>query len=311
MDTPIKLLRQISNGLHEIVQSNSGHISSTSDWSILISVMEACSAGARHLPRLMSDGPSPLRDSPTSKGSSTADATHMSSSESEMSAVSRMAELDQFLSTPQDFSAILVPADAKEQKTTNNFDVWPFETLKWNDPISLFKSCETLALLIRNERLITQENFACCVHAVRTFAEASSTREAIQYDQSQSATPTSPPGGVSQAQSSKGKGHHHSVKQQPMPSSSGGQSFAASTIQLLDLLHTLYTRVTEIFRDRATGVCMCECVRVCVHGCVRVCVLTTCIYCIALPLSLSLSLRWSVSSSCCPQGCDAVLPVLS
>ena len=75
MDTPIKLLRQISNGLHEIVQSNSGHISSTSDWSILISVMKACSAGARHLPRLMSDGPSPLRDSPTSKGSSTADAS--------------------------------------------------------------------------------------------------------------------------------------------------------------------------------------------------------------------------------------------
>ena len=99
-----------------------------------------------------------------------------------MSAVSRMAELDQFLSTPQDFSAILVPAEAKEQKATNNFDVWPFETLKWNDPISLFKSCETLALLIRNERLIMQENFACCVHAVRTFAEASSTREAIQNE---------------------------------------------------------------------------------------------------------------------------------
>ena len=112
-----------------------------------------------------------------------------------------------------------------------------------------------------------QENFACCVHAVRTFAEASSTREAIQYDQSQSATPTSPPGGVSQAQSSKGKGHHHSVKQQPMPSSSVGQSFAASTIQLLDLLHTLYTRVTEIFKDRATGVCVCACVRACVHVC--------------------------------------------
>ena len=271
MDTPIKLLRQISNGLHEIVQSNSGHISSTSDWSILIAVIEACSAGARHLPRLMSDGPAPLRDSPTSKGSSTADATHMSSSESEMSAVSRMAELDQFLSTPQDFSAILVPAEAKEQKATNNFDVWPFETLKWNDPLSLFKSCETLALLIRNERLIMQENLACCVHAVRTFAEASSTREAIQYDQSQSATPTSPPGGVSQVQSSKGKGHHHSVKQQPMPSSSGGQSFAASTIQLLDLLHTLYTRVTEIFKDRATGVCVCVCVCVCACASVRAC----------------------------------------
>ena len=231
-------------------------------------VMEACSASARHLPRLMSDGPAPLRDSPTSKGSSTADATHMSSSESEMSAVSRMAELDQFLSTPQDFSAILVPAEAKEQKAANNFDVWPFETLKWNDPISLFKSCETLALLIRNEQLIMQENFACCVHAVRTFAEASSTREAIRYDQSQSATPTSPPGGVSQVQSSKAKGHH-SVKQQPMPSSSVGQSFAASTIQLLDLLHTLYTRVTEIFRDRATGVCVC--VRACVCVCVCVC----------------------------------------
>ena len=49
--------------------------------------------------------------------------------------------------------------------------------------------------------------------------------------------------GVSQAQSSKGKGHQHSVKQQPMPSSSGGQSFAASTIQPS----------------------MCECMRVCVN----------------------------------------------
>ena len=198
---------------------------------------------------------------------------HVASSESEMSVVSRMTELDQFLSTPPDFSAILVPAEAKEQKSTNNFDVWPFETLKWNDPISLFKSCETLALLIRNERWISQENFACCVHAVRTIAEASSTREAIQYDQSQSTTPTSPPGGVVQVQSSKVKGHHHSVKQQPMPSSSGGQSFAASTIQLLDLLHTLYTRVTEIFRDRATGVCacVCACMRMCVRACVRAC----------------------------------------
>ena len=328
MGTPVKLLRQISNGLHEIVQSNSGHISSTSDWSILIAVMESCSAGARHLPRLMSDGPTPFRDSPTSKGAETADSMHVASSESDMSAVSRITELDQFLSTPQDFSAILIPAEAKEQKSTNNFDVWPFETLKWNDPISLFKSCETLALLIRNERWITQDNFACCVHAVRTFAEASSTREAIQYDQSQSATPLSPPGGVSQVQGSKGKGHHHSVKQQPMPSSTGGQLFAASTIQLLDLLHTLYTRVTEIFRDRATGVCVrvcvcesmcvcvCLCVCVCVHACVCVCVRAcVCVcMCISYPYSMcSLSiclLRWSVSCSCCPQGCDAVLPLL-
>ena len=76
----------------------------------------------------------------------------MAGSESEMSAVSKMAELDQFLSTPQDISALLIPADAKEQKSTNNSDVWPFEMLKWNDPMLLFKSCETLALLIRNER---------------------------------------------------------------------------------------------------------------------------------------------------------------
>ena len=287
MDTPIKLLRQISNGLHEIVQSNSGHISSTSDWSILIAVMEACSAGARHLPRLMSDGPTPFRDSPAPKGTETVDSIPMAGSESEMSAVSRMAELDQFLSTPQDFSTLLIPADGKEQKSTNNFDVWPFEMLKWNDPISLFRSCETLAFLIRNERWITQENFACCIHAVRTFAEASSTREAIQYDQNQSSTPTSPSGGVSQGQSSKGKGHQHSVKQQPMPSSSGGQSFAAGTIQLLDLLHTLYTRVTEVFRNRTTGarahvcVCVCVCVHVCVCACVFVCV-CACMRCVCV-----------------------------
>ena len=93
--------------------------------------------------------------------------------------------------------------------------------------------------------------------------------------------------GVSQAQSSKGKGHHHSVKQQPMPSSSGGHSFVASTIQLLDLLHTLYTRVTEIFKDRATGVCVCVCV--CVHVSVNN------LYILYCPSFLSLSLSPSLS----------------
>ena len=102
----------------------------------------------------MSDGPTPFRDSPAPKGTETVDSIPMAGSESEMSAVSRMAELDQFLSTPQDFSTLLIPADGKEQKSTNNFDVWPFEMLKWNDPISLFRSCETLAFLIRNERWI-------------------------------------------------------------------------------------------------------------------------------------------------------------
>ena len=120
MDTPVKLLRQISNGLHEIVQSNSGHISSTSDWSILIAVMEACSTGARHLPRLMSDGPTPFRDSPASKGAETADSVHVASSESEMSAISRITELDQFLSTlktSQQFSSLPRPKSRRAPTT--------------------------------------------------------------------------------------------------------------------------------------------------------------------------------------------------
>ena len=256
-------------------------------------VMEACSAGARHLPRLMSDGPAPLRDSPTSKGSSTADATHMSSSESEMSAVSRMAELDQFLSTPQDFSAILVPGEAKEQKTTNNFDVWPFETLKWNDPISLFKSCETLALLIRNERLIMQENFACCVHAVRTFAEASSTREAIQYDQSQSATPISPPGGVP---GTKFKGQR---------SSSLCEAAADALIQWRAVVcgqhhptaglaaHTVHASDGDIQRQGYRCVCVRACVRACM--CVTLCLST--LYILYCPSFLSPSLSGGASQA--------------
>ena len=144
---------------------------------------------------------------------------------------------------PPNLEALHVAQD--HVKASSNFDVWPQEMLKWRDPVAFFKSSETLSLVVRSDRWLNRENFASCIHAVRTFVEASSTPEAIQYDQAHSTGGPSSPLSRSGAPSSRIRSPLHSIDQQPLASS--GQSFATSTIQFLDLLHTLYTRVADIF----------------------------------------------------------------
>jgi brefeldin A-resistance guanine nucleotide exchange factor 1 len=221
--TTVVVLRQISNGIHDIIQSNVSHIKAASDWLILMVVMEACSAGAHHMPREGVGSEEGLDQSDQGGGThpQPMDPTHPI--------------------TPSSF-----PVIQDITRSSSNFDVWAHDMLRWKDPQSFFRSSETLSLIVRGDRWLSRENFASCIHAVRTFAEASSTSEAIQYDIAHSKVggPSSPPP-RSGGSSSRAKSQPGSIDQQPHGTS--GQSFATVTIQFLDLLHTLYTRVADIF----------------------------------------------------------------
>jgi len=48
-----------------------------------------------------------------------------------------------------------------------------YRAMMTHDMRSLIKCCETLAFLVRDAAHITPHNFTSCVHAIRTFVEAS------------------------------------------------------------------------------------------------------------------------------------------
>jgi hypothetical protein len=128
--------------------------------------------------------------------------------------------------------------------------------LFYPDPKSLIKSCETLSFLVRDAAHITPDNFTLCVGAIRSFVEASTMKAKISQPQQQH-----------QGKKKRGKksNNEHSVpKSKSFPaaattptaaydadeSDNEDQIMASQqvSVQLLDLLHTLHTRASQIFQ---------------------------------------------------------------
>ena len=57
--------------------------------------------------------------------------------------------------------------------TVNQYNIVLEEELKHRNNRALMKSCESLAFLVRDAAHVTPYNFESCVHAIRTFVEAS------------------------------------------------------------------------------------------------------------------------------------------
>ncbi|ODN01253.1 Golgi-specific brefeldin A-resistance guanine nucleotide exchange factor 1 [Orchesella cincta] len=129
------------------------------------------------------------------------------------------------------------------------------------DPKALLKSCETLSFLVRDAAHITPDNFTLCVGAIRSFVEACSVR---LYGTQKGGTGS----GAPNRKLKRGKRFHspeHSIpKSKSFPASTNTSAYDADyesdpeadqiaashqcSIQLLDLLHTLHTRASQIFQ---------------------------------------------------------------
>jgi len=126
----------------------------------------------------------------------------------------------------------------------NQFDLLVEEAIPVHEPHAFFKSCETLAYLVRSDPYVTSANFSGCVHSIRTFSEISSSSYAIEYDRIHT-TPPPKPG------SKRDRTRSPTRVTQPLPLSSqkSGSSLTYTTVslRLLDLLDALYSRVGRIF----------------------------------------------------------------
>ena len=127
----------------------------------------------------------------------------------------------------------------------NRFSLLPEGDLPYHDPEAFFKLCESLAYIVRSDHHISASNFGICVTCVRTFAEVSAHSRALQYDRQHVAPPTK---GV--ATSKRGSVPQEKLPLQSQPSSSSNDSstsYTTSSLQLLDLLDTLYSKVVLIY----------------------------------------------------------------
>ena len=60
----------------------------------------------------------------------------------------------------------------KNTEPQNQYEIALSHTLNHHDTKALMKSCESLAFLVRDAAHVTPANFESCVHAIRTFVEA-------------------------------------------------------------------------------------------------------------------------------------------
>lgn len=150
-----------------------------------------------------------------------------------------------------------------QQSLMNQYKIDLNEKLSQHDRRALIKSCETLSFLVRDAAHVTQENLEYCIHCIRTFIEATVTQQPS-------------------LQKAKGMIHSRSVKNIRKVTSTSTvsnesnsdqtiyrqskldyddeddqeaikQEYQSLALQLLDLMHTLHTRASQIFKDSSDG----------------------------------------------------------
>lgn len=65
-----------------------------------------------------------------------------------------------------------VNKDGKSAIPENQFEIALSSKITFHDSKALKKCCESLAFLVRDAAHVTPSNFEACVHAIRTFVEA-------------------------------------------------------------------------------------------------------------------------------------------
>lgn len=162
-----------------------------------------------------------------------------------------------------------------QQSILNQYKIDLNEKLSRHDRRALIKSCETLSFLIRDSTHVTQENFEHCIHCIRTFIEATVTQQSYRQKSKVTAAVvnTKHLKQIRKATSSSSINNDNSIDQ--MNNQTGQaqfiyrqsksdydeeddqeaikQEYQSLALQLLDLLHTLHTRASQIYKHPHTG----------------------------------------------------------
>ncbi|KAK5641442.1 hypothetical protein RI129_009989 [Pyrocoelia pectoralis] len=271
--TLFRISRQISYGLYELLKTSAQNIHTSTDWSIVFTLLECVGAGAQP-PKAV------LGDNHNSEQGAKSDGEGAASSEDENPSTDRGYTSDSELtrspkhapSSRSQSPLVSVGSQVTAQSNAGGWIVVGKETevqpvvgrtlpaeqyslalernLGPHDRSGLVKCCESLAFLVRDVAHITPYNFDNCIHCIRTFVEASlhGTKQSRRISNRDSAS------------RKKGGGRRRDYMQtrrSPIASSPDEESdddddvpsgYHQISIQLLDLMHTLHTRTAQIYR---------------------------------------------------------------
>ncbi|XP_055384486.1 Golgi-specific brefeldin A-resistance guanine nucleotide exchange factor 1 isoform X2 [Condylostylus longicornis] len=263
-----RISKQISSGIYELLKTSAQNIHTEADWQIIFTTLECVGAGTLppefddipHIPATKSDGALSSEED-----SGLPDRGYISDSEiiSKSTNNSNSGTPHQQHGSPTTENWILVNKDSGEFSLSSrpqspligvNSLVYPCKLVE-QMPFALFKCWDSLAFIVRNVAHITPYNFESCVRCIRTFVEAC-------LDGGLKARRRNSSGKHLRKKSFNRKDLQRNRKQRNQNNSGNGiddqtsdsededlnQRFEQLSIQLLDLMYTLYTRTAQIFR---------------------------------------------------------------
>ncbi|XP_022089573.1 Golgi-specific brefeldin A-resistance guanine nucleotide exchange factor 1-like [Acanthaster planci] len=278
-----RVCRQVAYGLHELLRTNAANIHSSQDWYTLFALLECVGAGAVPPSVHMVDGKRNLEisdtgtqsDSEMSTGSisGASDQGYTSDSELFKHRQPHRSSSEPDVSTMTDDRVIVVNNDSTVRHTHNHskgvskpqnqFEIALDQTLSHHDTKALMKCCESLAFLVRDAAHVTPANFESCVHAIRSFVEATVNGGKLRHDRQKKPEPTKDKKNSRMSRNQRNKKGMPKISSVPEKISQmadgaddgeddgppGG--YHSLSIQLLDLMHTLHTRAASIFSSWA------------------------------------------------------------
>ncbi|XP_016981293.1 Golgi-specific brefeldin A-resistance guanine nucleotide exchange factor 1 isoform X2 [Drosophila rhopaloa] len=272
----LRISKQISIGIYELLKTSAQNIHSEQDWQIIFNLLECVGAGA--VPPSYDDAQLPLPPNGSAKSDGALSGEEDASTAPERGYTSdselTKASAAPGASSPSAENWILVNNKDSELTTASrpqsppSSSSPPVNTLIFScqlldhAPFALFKCWDSLAFIVRSVAHITPYNFEACVRCIRIFVEACrdggirQRRKLETAAKQRSAKKRSDrkPGGMASSASSSNlllltgdtadnQGHGSAAEQEDL-----AQRYEQLSIQLLDLMYTLYTRTAQIFR---------------------------------------------------------------
>ncbi|CAF0759689.1 unnamed protein product [Adineta steineri] len=271
------LSSEIAFGLHELLRTNAANIHKSDDWFTLFSLLEVVGAAAHPPPVLQAA----IQNSTAEKHVLTSQSSVTTEADSECSDCATNSTVDKGYTSDSEVyrrsDYIVVSHDDLEtirnqQSILNQYKIDLNEKLSQHDRRALIKSCETLSFLVRDAAHVTEENFEYCIHCIRTFIEATVTQQPYQA-KSKSTTNNKNLKQIRKVTSS-GSLNNENLNEQTNNQSGQTQfitkqskldyddedgqeaikqEYQSLALQLLDLMHTLHTRASQIYKHTTTG----------------------------------------------------------
>ncbi|PIK37413.1 putative golgi-specific brefeldin A-resistance guanine nucleotide exchange factor 1 isoform X4 [Apostichopus japonicus] len=191
-----KVSRQVASGLYELLRTNAANIHTSEDWCTLFTLLECVGAGT-HPPAMIrvdlqepkEDHEHPLdsgaqSDSELSIDSQESKETdHGYTSDSELYKNRHAHSGNESDASTNSGSWLVVNKDGKSAIPENQFEIALSSKITFHDSKALKKCCESLAFLVRDAAHVTPSNFEACIHAIRTFVEATVNGGKVSHEQ--------------------------------------------------------------------------------------------------------------------------------